>query len=66
MGHWDPLFERLAAAEVSTFLSGGPGVCKASFLRRFSAFLSKKLPGDGAVVICAPIGSSAHSASGTT
>jgi len=65
-GDWDPLFERLAAAGVSTFVSGGPGVGKTTFLRRFAAFLKKKLPGDGAVVTCAPMGSSAHSASGVT
>lgn len=65
-GEWGPLFERLAVAQVCTFVSGGPGVGKTTFLRGFSAVLRKHLPSDGAVVTCAPMGSSAHSAAGVT
>jgi len=65
-GDWDPLFKRLADAQKSTFVSGGPGVGKTTFLRRFTTFLREQLPGTGQVVICAPMGSSAHSAAGVT
>lgn len=65
-GEWEPLFESLAVAQASTFVSGGPGVGKTTFLRGFAAVLRKHLPSDGAVVTCAPTGSSAHSAAGVT
>lgn len=65
-GKWGPLFERMAVAQACTFVSGGPGVGKTAFLRGFSSVLRKHLPADGAVVICAPMGSSAHSAAGVT
>jgi len=65
-GDWLPLYERLAVAKESTFVTGGPGVGKTTFLRGFSAHLRDVLPEDGAVIICAPMGSSAHSAAGVT
>lgn len=65
-GDWDPLFRLLADARQSTFVSGGPGVGKTTFLRRFSTLLRAEHPADGAVVVCAPMGSSAHSAAGVT
>jgi len=65
-GTWDPLFLEMSAKPCNTFVSGGPGVGKTTFLRRLHAVLRASLTGEGAVVVCAPTGSAAHTAGGQT
>ena len=63
---WTAVYGRLCERAQSTFVTGGPGVGKSSFLRAFSCFLRSRLSGDGAVVIVAPTGSAAKTAKGVT
>jgi len=63
---WTFLFRQLYERATSTFVSGGPGVGKTSFLRGFVCFLRSRLPAAGAVVVVAPTGSAAKTAKGVT
>ena len=63
---WTAVFQRLFDRGLSTFVSGGPGVGKTSFLRSFHGFVRRRLPGTGAVVVVAPTGSAAKTAKGVT
>jgi len=65
-GNYDALCDRMAQLLKSTFVSGGPGVGKTFFLRKYNALLRTMLPDDGAVVVCAPTGSAAQTAKGDT
>jgi len=65
-GDYDELCERMGQLLKSTFVSGGPGVGKTFFMRKYKALLCKKLPDNGAVVVCAPTGSAAQTAKGDT
>jgi len=63
---WTTVFGELYARGLSTFISGGPGVGKTSFLRCFAHFLRSRMRADGAVVVVAPTGSAAKTAEGVT
>jgi len=63
---WTAVFQSLFGRKLSTFVSGGPGVGKTSFLRAFAVFVRSRLPGTGAVVVVAPTGSAAKTAKGVT
>ena len=63
---WTAVFQSLFERGLSTFVSGGPGVGKTSFLRAFSIFMRSRLTGTGAVVVVAPTGSAAKTAKGVT
>jgi len=63
---WTLVFARLFQNGVSTFISGGPGVGKSTFLCCFTSFLRSRLPQPGAVVVVAPTGSAAKTAEGVT
>lgn len=65
-GQWHKLYDRLAAERRSTFVTGGPGVGKSTFLRGFYKSLRAQWPHPGDVVIVAPTGSAAMTASGQT
>lgn len=65
-GHWDALCEQMFSRLESTLVSGGPGVGKTTFLRKYCAYLRKKFDADGQVVVCAPTGSAAKTAVGVT
>jgi len=63
---WTAVFQGLFERGKSTFVSGGPGVGKTSFLRAFAIFVRSRLPDAGAVVVVAPTGSAAKTAKGVT
>jgi len=63
---WTAVFQGLFDRDQSTFVSGGPGVGKTSFLRVFANFVRRRLPDDGAVVVVGPTGSAAKTAKGVT
>ena len=63
---WIAVFQGLFDRGLSTFVTGGPGVGKTSFLRAFSGFVRSRLPISGAVVVVAPTGSAAKTAKGVT
>lgn len=65
-GDWKHLFHSLAQRNKSTFVTGGPGVGKSTFLKGFHQVLVKRWRRDGNVVIVAPTGSSAKTANGQT
>jgi len=63
---WSAVFHALFERGRSTFVSGGPGVGKTSFLRAFAVFVRSRLPDAGAVVVVAPTGSASKTAKGVT
>jgi len=63
---WTLVFTRLFEEGLNTFISGGPGVGKSTFLCCFTMFLRRRLPDPGAVVVVAPTGSAAKTAEGVT
>ncbi|OSX75404.1 hypothetical protein BU14_0238s0027 [Porphyra umbilicalis] len=63
---WTAVYGQLFARALNTFISGGPGVGKTSFLRGFACFLRSRITVDGAVVVVAPTGSAAKTAKGVT
>jgi len=63
---WTAVYARLFERSQSTFVSGGPGVGKTSFLRGFVSFLRHRVPAPNAVVVVAPTGSAAKTAKGVT
>lgn len=63
---WTAVYARLFERSQSTFVSGGPGVGKTSFLRGFVPFLRRRVPAANAVVVVAPTGSAAKTAKGVT
>lgn len=65
-GHWDPLFHTLADSGNCTFVTGGPGVGKSTFLRGFHKKLLDKWALPGEVVVVAPTGSAPKTANGQT
>lgn len=65
-GHWDVVFSRLVQEGKSTFVTGGPGVGKSTFLRGLREALQLKWPAYGEVVVVASTGSSAKTANGQT
>ncbi|OSX71179.1 hypothetical protein BU14_0580s0003 [Porphyra umbilicalis] len=65
-GNWDRLIDKLSADPSNTFVYGGPGVGKTTFLRRLYRALRASFSGEEAVVVCAPAGSAAHTARGQT
>ena len=65
-GGGERLIDKLSADPSNTFVSGGPGVGKTTFLRRIHTALRASFPGEGAVFVCAPNGSAAHTAGGQT
>lgn len=65
-GDWPSLYEALATRGQSTFVTGGPGVGKSSFLRGLRKVLCSKMPNHGEVVVVAPTGSAAKTAHGQT
>lgn len=65
-GNWGALFSLLVSRNRSTFVTGSPGVGKSTFLKGFHIFLKEKWPHEGEVVIVAPTGSSAKTASRQT
>lgn len=65
-GDWPTLYEALATRGRSTFVTGGPGVGKSSFLRGLHNVLCRKMPKHGEVVVVAPTGSAAKTANGQT
>lgn len=65
-GHWDVVFSRLVQEGKSTFVTGGPGVGKPTFLRGSREALHLKWPAYGEVVVVAPAGTSAKTANGQT
>ncbi|KAK1862008.1 hypothetical protein I4F81_004584 [Pyropia yezoensis] len=65
-GEWSALCERMSAQMESTLVSGGPGVGKTTFLRKYCAYLRQKFDTDGQVVVRAPTGSAAKTAMGVT
>jgi len=65
-GQWDALIHHMLANPSNTFISGGPGVGKTTFLKRFCGHLRQKFKDDGQVVVCAPTGSAAKTAAGST
>eukprot|EP00170_Pyropia_yezoensis_P002566 contig_10777_g2570 len=56
----------MSAQMESTLVSGGPGVGKTTFLRKYCAYLRQKFDTDGQVVVRAPTGSAAKTAMGVT
>eukprot|EP00170_Pyropia_yezoensis_P005048 contig_20605_g5062 len=56
----------MSAQMESTLVSGGPGVGKTTFLRKYCAYLRQKFDADGQAVVCAPTGSAAKTAMGVT
>lgn len=65
-GHWAPLLHTLAESGHCTFVTGGPGVGKSTFLRCFHKKLLDKWALPGEVVVVAPTGSAAKTANGQT
>eukprot|EP00170_Pyropia_yezoensis_P003384 contig_14169_g3391 len=65
-GDWAQLYEALASRGQSTFVTGGPGVGKSSFLRGLQKVLCREMPNHGEVVVVAPTGSAAKTAHGQT
>lgn len=65
-GDWADLFRLMVLRNQSTFVTGGPGVGKSTFLKGFHKHLKEKWSRDGEVVIVAPTGSSAKTANGQT
>jgi len=65
-GKWDAVCVRLLERGTSTFVSGGPGVGKSTFLKQLHAFLTTRFAADGEVVVLAPTGTSAKTAGGMT
>jgi len=63
---WTAVYGQLFARALRTFISGGPGVGKTSFLRGFACFLRSRITVDGAVVVVAPTGSATKTAKGVT
>ena len=63
---WTAVFQSLFERGLNTFVSGGPGVGKTSFLRALAIFMRSRLTGTGAVVVVAPTGSAAKTANGVT
>jgi len=63
---WTAVYTRLFERSHSTFVSGGPGVGKTSFLRGFVSFLRHRVTAPNAVVVVAPTGSAAKTAKGVT
>jgi len=65
-GRWQELLVYLCSNPSHLFGTGGPGVGKTTFMRMFRDMLNKSRKEDGAVVVCAPTGSAAHTAGGQT
>jgi len=65
-GTWNPFFIEMSAKPCNTFVSGGPGVGRTTFLRQLNTVLRASVTGEGAVVVCALTGSAAHTAGGQT
>jgi len=66
VGKWDALCEKMVGRLTDTFVSGGPGVGKTTFLKRFVGHLRRTFVADGQVAVCAPTGSAAKTACGST
>ncbi|OSX78272.1 hypothetical protein BU14_0113s0016 [Porphyra umbilicalis] len=64
--NWEEVFLRLHARNKSTFITGGPGVGKSTFLRRFSALLRLHWRAQEEVIVVGPTGSSAKTCEGQT
>jgi len=65
-GLWGDVCEELFARINSAFVSGGPGAGKSTLLRKLRSFLAKRYAAEGEVVVLAPTGTSAKTASGMT
>lgn len=65
-GDWDALCQRMSGRMESTLVSGGPGVGKTTFLRKYCTYLRRTFEADGEVVVCASTGSAARTAMGVT
>jgi len=65
-GDWVPVCDHLMGRGTGAFVTGGPGVGKSTFLKRFHAFLKSRFVADGEVVVLAPTGTSAKTAGGIT
>eukprot|EP00168_Porphyra_purpurea_P007559 TRINITY_DN19511_c0_g1_i1.p1 TRINITY_DN19511_c0_g1~~TRINITY_DN19511_c0_g1_i1.p1 ORF type:complete len:468 (-),score=78.49 TRINITY_DN19511_c0_g1_i1:219-1622(-) len=65
-GQWDTLCENMVAGLTDTFVSGGPGVGKTTFLKRLCGHLRRSFKKIGEVTVCAPTGSAAKTAAGST
>lgn len=65
-GEWGDLFRLMVQRNRSTFITGGPGVGKSTFLKGFHKQLKEKWALDGEIIIVAPTGSSAKTANGQT
>jgi len=65
-GQWDAVCKKLVSRNTGTFVSGGPGVGKSTFLKRLNVFLKGHFTAAGEVVVIAPTGTSAKTAGGCT
>lgn len=65
-GDWADLFRLMVLRNQSTFVTGGPGVGKSTFLKGLHEQLKKKWTREGEIIIVAPTGSSAKTANGQT
>jgi len=65
-GACDVLCKHMVGGLADTFVSGGPRAGKTTFLKRFSGRLLRRFADEGQVVVCAPTGSAAKTAGGST